>query len=114
MVPAELAHFPKGTELGLNTYIDRALAGGWGKGRPPSYMQGPWKPGRAGQGYQLPLTPASCTAPAIAAANAFCVKTYGKSFDKISESQREEFLVACGRQGGVRKRAVRAGFFATV
>ena len=45
------------------------------------------------QGYQLPLTPAELYRTGIAAANAFCVKTYGKSFDKISESQREEFLL---------------------
>jgi gluconate 2-dehydrogenase gamma chain len=56
-------------------------------------MQGPWKPGVPSQGYQLPLTPAELYRTGIAAANAFCVKTYGKSFDKITESQREEFLL---------------------
>jgi len=32
MVPADEIS-PKGTDLGVNIYIDRALAGGWGKGR---------------------------------------------------------------------------------
>ena len=91
MVPAD-AYTPRGTDLGLNTYIDRALAGGWGKGD-RLYMQGPWKQGVPGQGYQLPLTPAELYRTGIAAANAFCVKTYAKSFDKITESQREEFLL---------------------
>ena len=91
MVPAD-QYTPRGTELGLNTYIDRALAGGWGKGD-RLYMQGPWKQGVPSQGYQLPLTPAELYRAGIAAANTFCVKTYGKSFDKISESQREEFLL---------------------
>ena len=91
MVPAD-AYSPKGTELGLNTYIDRALAGGWGKGD-RLYMQGPWKQGVPSQGYQLPLTPADLYRTGIAAANAFCVKTYGKRFDKITEGQREEFLL---------------------
>ena len=91
MVPAD-EYSPKGTDLGLNIYIDRALAGGWGKGE-RLYMQGPWKPGVPSQGYQLPLTPADLYRAGIAAANAFCVKTYGKSFDKITESQREEFLL---------------------
>jgi len=91
MVPAD-QYTPRGTELGLNTYIDRALAGGWGKGD-RLYMQGPWKQGVPSQGYQLPLTPAELYRTGIAAANAFCVKTHGKSFDKISESQREEFLL---------------------
>ena len=96
MVPADLLS-PKGTDLGINIYIDRALAGGWGKGE-RLYMQGPWKPGVPSQGYQLPLTPAQLYRAGIAAANAYCVKTYGKSFDKITESQREEFLL--GLQAG--------------
>jgi gluconate 2-dehydrogenase gamma chain len=96
MVPAD-QYTPKGTDLGLNTYIDRALAGGWGKGD-RLYMQGPWKQGVPSQGYQLPLTPAELYRAGIAAANAFCVKTYGKRFDKITESQRQEFLL--GLQAG--------------
>jgi gluconate 2-dehydrogenase gamma chain len=96
MVPAD-ALSPKGTDLGINIYIDRALAGGWGKGE-RLYMQGPWREGVPSQGYQLPLTPADLYRAGIAAANAFCVKTYGKSFDKITESQREEFLL--GLQAG--------------
>jgi gluconate 2-dehydrogenase gamma chain len=96
MVPAD-EYSPKGTDLGLNTYIDRALAGGWGKGE-RLYMQGPWKLGVPSQGYQLPLTPAALYRAGIAAANAFCVKTYGKRFDKITESQRQEFLL--GLQAG--------------
>jgi gluconate 2-dehydrogenase gamma chain len=96
MVPAD-EYSPKGTDLGLNTYIDRALAGGCGKGE-RLYMQGPWKPGVPSQGYQLPLTPAALYRAGIAAANAFCVKTYGKRFDRIAESQRQEFLL--GLQAG--------------
>jgi gluconate 2-dehydrogenase gamma chain len=91
MVPAD-EFTPKGTDLGLNVYIDRALAGGWGKGD-RLYMQGPWKLGVPSQGYQLPLTPAELYRSGITAANAFCAKAYGKSFDKISASQREEFLL---------------------
>jgi gluconate 2-dehydrogenase gamma chain len=96
MVPADELS-PKGTDLGLNTYIDRALAGGWGKGE-RLYMQGPWRRGVPSQGYQLPLTPAELYRSGIAAANAFCVKAYGRSFDKITEAQREEFLL--GLQAG--------------
>jgi len=96
MVPAD-AHSPKGTDLGLNTYIDRALAGGWGKGD-RLYLQGPWKTGTPSQGYQLPLTPAELYRAGIAAANAACLKAYGRGFDKIAPAQREEFLL--GLQGG--------------
>jgi gluconate 2-dehydrogenase gamma chain len=96
MVPADPLS-PKGTDLGINIYIDRALAGGWGKGE-RLYMQGPWKEGVPSQGYQLPLMPAELYRAGIAAANEFCVKTYGKSFDRINESQRQELLL--GMQGG--------------
>ena len=91
MVPAD-ALTPKGTDVGLNTFIDRALAGGWGKGE-RLYMQGPWKQGAPSQGYQLPLTPAQLYRAGIEATNAHCRKTYSKSFDRLDAAQREEVLV---------------------
>src|SRR5580704_561795 len=92
MVPADEIS-PKGTDLGVNIYIDRALAGGWGKGD-RLYMQGPWKQGAPSQGYQLPLTPAQLYRAGIAATNAHCRKTYGNTFDRIAEAQRQEVLTA--------------------
>src|SRR5262245_42708663 len=96
MVPADELS-PKGTDIGINTYIDRALAGAWGKGD-RLYMQGPWKLGVPSQGYQLPLTPAQLYRAGIAATNAHCQKIYGKQFDRLDEPQREEVLV--GLSGG--------------
>jgi gluconate 2-dehydrogenase gamma chain len=92
MVPADELT-PKGTDIGINIYIDRALAGAWGKGD-RLYMQGPWKAGAPSQGYQLPLTPAQLYRAGIEATNAHCRKTYGKGFDRLTELQREEVLVA--------------------
>ena len=92
MVPADEVS-PKGTDLGVNIYIDRALAGAWGKGE-RLYMQGPWKLGTPSQGYQLPLTPAQLYRAGIEATNAHCRKAYGKAFDRIDDKQREEVLVA--------------------
>jgi gluconate 2-dehydrogenase gamma chain len=92
MIPAD-EFSPKGTDMGINMYIDRALAGGWGKGD-RLYMQGPWKTGVPSQGYQLPLTPAELYRAGIASANAYSVKTYGKTFAKITPAEREQFLVA--------------------
>src|SRR6185436_1869617 len=92
MVPADDLT-PKGTDIGINVYIDRALSGAWGKGD-RLYMQGPWKQGAPSQGYQLPLTPAQLYRAGIEATNAHCRKTYGKPFDKISADQRQEFLLA--------------------
>jgi hypothetical protein len=68
MVPADELS-PKGTDIGINVYIDRALAGAWGKGE-RLYMQGPWKLGAPSQGYQLPLTPAQLCRAGIEATNA--------------------------------------------
>jgi gluconate 2-dehydrogenase gamma chain len=90
MVPADDLT-PKGTDIGINVYLDRALGGAWGKGD-RLYMQGPWKPGVPSQGYQLPLTPAQLYRAGIEATNAHCRKTYGKTFDRLSEQQREEVL----------------------
>jgi len=91
MVPADEIG-PKGTDLGINIYIDRALSGAWGKGE-RLYMQGPWKLGVPSQGYQLPLTPAQLYRTGIEATNSHCRKTYGKSFDRLDAAQREEVLV---------------------
>jgi gluconate 2-dehydrogenase gamma chain len=91
MIPADDIS-PKGTDLGVNVYIDRALAGAWGKGD-RLYLQGPWKPGTPSQGYQLPLTPAQLYRAGIESTNAHCHKTYGQSFDRIEPAQREEVLI---------------------
>lgn len=91
MVPADEIS-PSGTDLGVNIYIDRALAGAWGKGE-RLYMQGPWRQGSPSQGYQLPLTPAQLYRAGIEATNTYCRKTYGKSFDRIEATQRQEVLV---------------------
>ena len=41
----------------------------------------------------MPLTPAELYRAGIEATNAHCRKTYGKSFEKLDEKQREEVLV---------------------
>jgi gluconate 2-dehydrogenase gamma chain len=91
MVPADEIS-PKGTDLGVNIYIDHALAGAWGKGE-RLYLQGPWKQGSPSQGYQLPLTPAQLYRAGIGATNGYCHKVYGKTFDRIDAAQREEVLL---------------------
>jgi gluconate 2-dehydrogenase gamma chain len=82
---------PSGTDIGIATYIDRALAGSWGKGD-RLYMQGPWARGTANQGYQLPLTPAALYRAGIEGANAHCRKAYGQTFDRCTPEQKETFL----------------------
>src|SRR5947209_5854627 len=57
-----------GTEIGIATFIDRALAGSWGKGA-RLYKEGPWQKGTPNQGYQLPLTPAELYRAGIQGSN---------------------------------------------
>jgi hypothetical protein len=86
---------PKGTDIGINVFIDRALAGGWGKGD-RLYMQGPWKTGAE------PGLPAAAHARGSSIArhpraNAHCVKTYGKPFDKTRpRSSARRFCALAG------------------
>ena len=107
-----------GTELGIATFIDRALAGGWGKGG-RLYMQGPWLPGTPNQGYQLPLTPAELYRFGIEGSDIYCRKTFGKDFARCTADQKETFLkdLAAGKitlAGGLRGRAFFTMFYENV
>jgi gluconate 2-dehydrogenase gamma chain len=55
MCPAD-SFTPSGVDCGLAIYIDRQLAGSFGKGA-KRYLRGPWAQGKPQHGYQLPLTP---------------------------------------------------------
>ncbi|MFL5296074.1 MAG: gluconate 2-dehydrogenase subunit 3 family protein [Phenylobacterium sp.] len=93
MVPADELT-PSGVDLGIPVYVDRALAGGWGKGD-RLYAEGPWQAGTPNQGYQLALTPAELYRAGIAQANGHCRKAYdGKTFDRLAAAQKEAFLQA--------------------
>lgn len=95
MVPADELT-PSGVDLGIPVYVDRALAGGWGKGD-RFYKEGPWRQGTPNQGYQLALTPAELYRAGVAQANAYCRKTWGKSFDRLAAAQKEAFLQGLAR-----------------
>jgi len=84
---------PSGTDCGCVAYIDRQLAGAWGNGA-KLYRNGPFLPGKPEHGYQLPLSPREYFAAGIKAANAWSVKTYGKTFDRLSAADRSAALTA--------------------
>ena len=84
---------PSGTDCGVVTYIDRQLAGAYGAGA-KMYRSGPFRRGKPEQGYQLPLTPREYFAAGIAAANAWSVKTHGKTFDQLAPADRVAALTA--------------------
>lgn len=92
IIPAD-ALSPSGTDCGLVTYIDRQLAGAWGNGA-RMYRNGPFFQGKPEYGYQLSLTPREFFAAGIQAANVWTTKTYGKTFDRLSPTDREAALTA--------------------
>jgi gluconate 2-dehydrogenase gamma chain len=90
MCPAD-ALTPGGVDCGLAVYIDRQLAGAFGKGA-RLYMRGPWREGKPELGYQSPLTPEQFFKAGLAAADAACQKQYGKRFSELDESVADQFL----------------------
>jgi gluconate 2-dehydrogenase gamma chain len=82
---------PSGTELGIATFIDRQLAGAFGQGD-RLYMQGPFRRGKPQHGYQLPLTPAQYYRAGVSAIATACQKRFGRSFERITIADREQFL----------------------
>jgi len=94
MVPAD-ALPPSGVELGITTFIDRALSSGWGRGE-GLYLGGPWHSGTPEQGYQLPLTPAQLFRAGLQAIEALPAAA-SPSFAQATPGERDAFLLALER-----------------
>lgn len=92
MVPADTLT-PRGTDLGINVYFDRALGGNWGSGD-RLFLEGPWQPGTPSQGYQLPLTPAELFRAGTEAFDAHCRAHLGGPFSSLAASDKESVLLA--------------------
>jgi len=82
---------PNGVDCGLATFIDRQLAGDFGRGD-RLYRAGPWRGGKPQLGYQLPLTPEQFFKAGIAATEAACTRQFGKRFDELSPAEADAFL----------------------
>jgi gluconate 2-dehydrogenase gamma chain len=97
MCPAD-SLTPSGTDCGLAIYIDRQLAGDFGKGG-RLYSQGPWIQGKPQQGYQLPMKPAEFFKAGIAAARSALQARHGTSLERLSPADADAFLtdVAAGK-----------------
>jgi gluconate 2-dehydrogenase gamma chain len=92
MCPAD-KNSPSGTDMGLNIFFDRTLAGSWGQGD-RLYLQGPFRKGSANQGYQLGLTPAALFRAGTEALGEYCLTTYKKPFDALPADGKEQVLKA--------------------
>jgi gluconate 2-dehydrogenase gamma chain len=88
---------PGGREAGVAFYIDQQLSGQFGYAA-KMYRQGPWVADASPDfGYQSPLTPREAYRLGIAATNAYCTKTYGKTFDKLEGAHQDDVLTALDR-----------------
>jgi gluconate 2-dehydrogenase gamma chain len=83
---------PNGVDCGLPLYIDRQLAGDFGRGA-KRYSRGPWQQGKPQHGYQLPMTPEQHFKAGIAAADEACVAKYAKPFDQLKPTDANAFLL---------------------
>lgn len=90
-----------GVELGIVTFIDRQLAGAYGRGD-RLYLQGPFRKAKPQHGYQLPLTPEAYFRAGLSLFDGACRTRYDRPFDRLSEEEREAFLkdVAGGKADG--------------
>jgi gluconate 2-dehydrogenase gamma chain len=92
MCPAD-EYSPNGVDCGLATYIDRQLAGPFGKGA-GRYQRGPFRSGKPQLGLQLPLSPEEFCKAGIAAANAACIRDRGKAFAQLDVADADTFIKA--------------------
>jgi gluconate 2-dehydrogenase gamma chain len=83
---------PGAAELGVAIYIDRQMAGAFGKGD-RLYLDGPFGEGTPEQGNQLAMTPAELIRAGIADVNEYTRKTYAKSFDLLPNEDRIATMV---------------------
>ena len=90
LIPAD-ATGPGAVEAGCATYMDRQLAGAFGRGA-RLYLQGPFAQGTPQQGYQLPLTPAELIRLGIADVNAYARKTKQKLFRDLAPADRAAIM----------------------
>lgn len=97
MCPAD-ALTPNGVDCGLHVYIDRQLAGAWGRGD-QLYRQGPWLPGKPQHGYQSPLTPEQHFKEGIAVLRHATQRRTGKAIEQLEPAPLDSLLqdVAAGR-----------------
>jgi gluconate 2-dehydrogenase gamma chain len=83
---------PGGKDCGCAVYIDRQLAGPYGR-FDGYYMSGPFQKGTKQQGPQSPVTPAQHYRRALAAFDKACVSKFGgKGFTASSDAQKDEAI----------------------
>jgi gluconate 2-dehydrogenase gamma chain len=83
---------PGGKDTGCAVFIDRQLAGPYGKSQ-SLYMRPPFQDGSPSQGNQSPLTPAARYRQALAALDQHCrAAAAGKTFAQLPDAMQDEIL----------------------
>lgn len=98
---------PGGRDCGCAIFIDRQLAGSFGKAD-RLYTKGPFMPGLPTQGYQGDLTPAQRYRVGLGALNAYTNAQYKRDFVLLSPEEQDEVLA--GLDGGKIILKLRVGF----
>jgi gluconate 2-dehydrogenase gamma chain len=91
LCPAD-ALTPDGVTCGLAQFVDRHLAGDFGR----RCAQGAWEHGGAGPRAGWPLTQEQFFKAGVAAANTACEKRFGVRFDRLAASDAARFLHEIG------------------
>ncbi len=87
-------HGPGALEAHVPVFIDKELAGGYGRAE-DWYMQGPFHvDAPAALGYQLPHTPADIYRLGIAATRRYCQQRFNRDFVTLSHEDQESVLSA--------------------
>jgi gluconate 2-dehydrogenase gamma chain len=91
LIPAD-ERGPGGKDAGCAVFIDRQLAGPYGRGD-GLYMRPPFMPGTATQGYQRPDTPAAQYRSGLKALGEYVKNAFnGKSFAQLSPPDQDKVL----------------------
>jgi gluconate 2-dehydrogenase gamma chain len=83
---------PGGKDAGCVVFIDRQLAGPYGR-RAGLYTQGPFEKGTKVQGPQSPDGPAALYRKGLAALDGYCRKQANKTFAEMSPADQEHLLM---------------------
>lgn len=83
---------PGATEADVVTFIDRQLAGFYGRGQ-HWYMKGPFAEGAATQGFQSEHAPAALYRLALVELDLHCDQEFGAPFGSLSEDNQDRILM---------------------
>jgi gluconate 2-dehydrogenase gamma chain len=91
LIPAD-SETPGGKDMGCAVYIDRQLAGPYGRSE-GQYRDGPFQQGTKQQGPQSAMTPARQYREGLAALDRYCRQQFGgKSFVQLMDYQKDQLL----------------------